>query len=86
MATAKPRRKPARTCVACREEASKQALVRIVRGPDGRAVVDRAGRAAGRGAYLHRDPGCIEIARKRKVLDRALKATVDPEFWAELES
>jgi predicted RNA-binding protein YlxR (DUF448 family) len=41
---------------------------------------------AGRGAYLHRDPGCIEIARKRKAVDRALKATVEPEFWAELHT
>lgn len=75
-----------RTCLGCRQEADKPTLVRIVRGPDGRAAVDRTGRAPGRGAYLHRDPDCIEIASKRKALERALRATVEPEFWAQLET
>jgi predicted RNA-binding protein YlxR (DUF448 family) len=75
---------PVRTCVACREEAGKGALVRVVRRPDGTAVVDGAGNAPGRGAYLHSGAACIETARKRKALERSLKATVGPEIWAEL--
>lgn len=77
-------REPVRTCVACRIEAGKGALVRIVRRPEGGAAVDLTGRASGRGAYLHRDPECIEIARKRKALERALKTPVGPEAWAAL--
>jgi uncharacterized protein len=80
------RREPVRTCVACRQEAGKGTLVRVVRGDDGHAAVDATGRAHGRGAYLHRDPNCLEIARKKKALDRALKATVSAELWAELGS
>jgi uncharacterized protein len=80
------RREPVRTCVACRHEAGKGSLVRVVRGADGVAAVDTTGRAQGRGAYLHRDPVCLEIARKKKALDRALKATVSAEIWAELGS
>jgi predicted RNA-binding protein YlxR (DUF448 family) len=80
------RREPVRTCVACRQEAGKGSLVRVVRSADGAAVVDVTGRAQGRGAYLHRDLTCIEIARKKKALDRALKATVSAEVWAELGS
>jgi uncharacterized protein len=72
--------------VACRQEASKRVLVRVVRDPTGVATIDSTGRAPGRGAYLHRDPACVEIARKRKALDRALKATAGPEFWMELGS
>ena len=45
---------PVRTCVACRQEAGKGALIRLVRGPDGSAATDPSGRAPGRGAYLHR--------------------------------
>jgi uncharacterized protein len=75
---------PVRTCVACRQEAAKQALLRIVRGPDGSARVDRTGRAPGRGAYLHRDAGCHELARKRRHLERSLSASVDAGFWADL--
>ena len=81
---AKPRREPVRTCVACRQEAGKGALVRIVRSAGGGASVDRSGRAAGRGAYLHADAACIDIARKRKALERSLNTTVGPEVWSEL--
>ena len=85
-AMATRRHKPVRTCIACRQEAGKASLVRIVRGADGTATVDITGRAQGRGAYLHRDPSCLEIAHKKKALDRALKATVSAEVWAELAS
>ncbi|TAN34388.1 YlxR family protein [bacterium] len=80
----KPRREPARTCVGCREQAGKRALIRIVRRAEGGAAVDRAGHALGRGAYLHADPECIDSARKRRALDRALHTTIQPELWSEL--
>jgi predicted RNA-binding protein YlxR (DUF448 family) len=69
--------------VACREEAGKRAMVRIVARPGG-AVIDLTGHAEGRGAYLHKDAGCLEIARKRRALDRALKTSISAEIWAEL--
>ena len=72
-------RGPLRTCVACRAEGGKRELVRFVRAPDGRVTLDRTGRAAGRGAYLHATAECFELARKRQALDRALGATVPPE-------
>jgi predicted RNA-binding protein YlxR (DUF448 family) len=75
---------PVRTCVACREEAGKGTLVRIVRQPDGSAAVDRTGHAAGRGAYVHAHGACIETARKRRALERSLKASIGLEVWAEL--
>jgi uncharacterized protein len=78
------RREPVRTCVACRQEAGKPAMVRIVRLPAGGAAVDRSGRAPGRGAYLHTDVACLEMARKRKALDRALKTFIGPQVWVEL--
>jgi uncharacterized protein len=80
------RREPVRTCVACRQEAGKTTLVRVVRDAGGGAALDPTGRAPGRGAYLHRDPSCLETARKKKALERALKTTVGAELWAELAS
>jgi uncharacterized protein len=80
------RREPVRTCVACRQEAGKRTLMRVVRDAGGGAALDPTGRAPGRGAYLHRDPSCLEAARKKKALERALKATVGAELWAELAS
>ena len=78
------RREPIRTCVACRQEAGKGTLVRVVRDPGGGAALDLGGRAPCRGAYLHRDVSCLEIARKKKALDRALRTAVGPEVWVEL--
>ena len=79
-----PRHEPSRTCVACRQEAAKDRLLRFVRGADGAAAIDRSGHAPGRGAYLHRDAGCVDTARKRRQLERALGAGVPAELWAEL--
>ena len=80
----KPHHEPTRTCVACRQEADKRSLVRIVRGADGQAVIDRTGQAPGRGAYLHHDSACVEQARKKRVLERSLRASVAAEMWPDL--
>jgi uncharacterized protein len=79
-----PRRQPVRTCVACRLEAGKGQLIRLVRRPDGGVILDRSGRANGRGAYLHADAACIETARKRRSVDRALAVAVPDEVWSEI--
>ncbi len=60
-------------------------LIRVVRGADGVAALDPTGHAPGRGAYLHSAPECIDLARKRRALDRALGAIVQPEVWADLK-
>jgi predicted RNA-binding protein YlxR (DUF448 family) len=78
------RHEPVRTCVGCREEAGKRGLIRLVRGPDGTIRADPTGRAQGRGAYLHADPGCLALARSRRALERSLKADVPPAIWEEL--
>jgi uncharacterized protein len=77
---------PVRTCVACRQEAGKAQLVRLVRRPDGSVELDRTGRQSGRGAYIHPSRDCLETARKRRSLDRALGATVPAAVWAEVSN
>ena len=64
---------PARTCVGCRLEAGKRALVRFIRNAEGVVVEDPTGRAPGRGAYLHDDPACRELASRKRSLERALR-------------
>ena len=64
----------------------KRQLIRVVRRPAGGAALDPSGVAAGRGAYLHSDPACLENARKRRALDRALGTQVPPELWSELDA
>ena len=79
-----PPREPIRTCVACRQEAGKQGLIRLHRGPDGAIALDRSAHGGGRGAYLHPDGGCLEVARKRRSLERALKGSASEILWLEL--
>ncbi|MCS6830886.1 MAG: YlxR family protein [bacterium] len=64
---------PIRTCVACRAALPKRGLVRIVRTPEGTAVVDPTGKQAGRGAYVCRSVSCVQAALKGKKLERSLK-------------
>jgi uncharacterized protein len=81
---ATPRHEPVRTCVGCRGEAGKAGLIRVVRRAAGGAALDPTGSAAGRGAYVHADATCVDLARTRKALDRALRTTIQPELWPEL--
>ena len=69
--------------MACREEAGKRSLIRVVRGSDGSVSVDATLRASGRGAYLHDAAECREVARKRRSLERALKASLPEGFWGQ---
>ncbi len=71
----RPRHVPVRTCIGCREETGKRALIRIVRTPGQHLQVDPTGKANGRGAYLHATRSCWEKALKRGTIAHALKFT-----------
>ncbi|MBD8869082.1 YlxR family protein [Nocardioides donggukensis] len=67
---------PVRTCIGCRERATKRELLRVVAGSDahGPAVVpDPSGTAPGRGAHLHPTTACYDLAVKRRAFGRALR-------------
>ena len=73
-----------RMCVGCREMKPKKELIRVVRQPSGQVILDRTGKAAGRGAYVCPDSACLEKARKIKVIERTLEATIEPAVWEQL--
>ena len=79
-----PKKIPMRQCVGCGEMKEKKTLIRIIRTPEGRIILDRTGRANGRGAYICDDPACLAAARKKKSLNRAFKMQVSEEIWEEL--
>jgi uncharacterized protein len=68
-------RTPRRTCVVCRTTTAKRTLHRIVRSPAGTVEFDPTGKAAGRGAYLCGQPACLDLAVRRRSIQRALKVT-----------
>ena len=63
---------PQRTCVGCRAKAAKTDLLRVVE-IEGLLVPDPAGRLPGRGASVHLDPRCVDLAEKRRAFPRALR-------------
>lgn len=65
----------------CRTTGSRQALLRVVADHD-ELVVDVARRMPGRGAWLHPDPHCLELAVKRRAFGRALRLAASPDAGA----
>ena len=62
---------PLRQCVGCGEMKPKTELIRIVKTPDGKIMLDRSGKANGRGAYICHNDECYKKAVKAKRLERA---------------
>ena len=74
-------RTPVRTCIGCRGRGGRSDLVRVV-VVEGVLVPDPRARIAGRGAWLHPDPACLDLAVRRRALTRALRAEVSPDVSA----
>lgn len=68
-------RLPVRTCVGCRDRGGRSDLVRVV-VVEGVLVPDPRARIPGRGAWLHPDLDCLDLAVRRRALPRAFKLTV----------
>ena len=75
---------PMRTCIACRANKPKKELIRIVKTPDG-IMLDRTGKAQGRGAYVCNDRACIEKLKKVKALSRAFSCEVDASVYDRIQ-
>ena len=78
------KRQRPRTCVLCREEAPKRALIRLVRSPEGTVYIDEKGKLPGRGAYLCARVECLEKAKKNNSLARSLKTAVPSGLYEQL--
>ncbi len=70
-----------RTCVGCRATGGRADLVRVV-VVEGVLVPDPRARLAGRGAWLHPDPACLDLAVRRRAFARALRSDVAPDVSA----
>lgn len=81
---ARKKHKPQRTCIACRETKEKWDLIRVVRTPEGKVIVDPTGKANGRGAYVCRNANCIDIGLQRGRLAKAINVTLSTEELAAL--
>lgn len=80
----KIRKVPLRKCVGCQEMKDKRSLLRIVLTPDGEVFLDTTGKQNGRGAYVCNDSACLQLARKKKSLERALKTAIPDAVYERL--
>lgn len=78
------RKIPLRSCVITKEKLPKNELIRIVRTPDNEVIIDRTGKANGRGAYLKKDKEVFDKARKTRILNRILEVEIDDKIFDEL--
>ena len=76
---------PLRRCAGCNEQKTKKELVRVVRTPEGEIMLDRTGKANGRGVYLCPSIQCLQKAKKAKRLERSFDLAVPEEVWNSLE-
>ena len=76
---------PLRSCVVTREKLPKQELLRVVRTPEGNVVVDDSGKMNGRGAYIKKDVTVLEMAQKKKVLERHLECNIEESVYDEIK-
>ena len=79
------RKIPMRKCVATNESLPKKELLRIVRNKEGEVSVDLSGKANGKGAYLKKDLGALELAIKKNALERALEVKVPETVYEEIK-
>ena len=64
----------------------KRDLIRIVRTPEGEAVLDPTGKRSGRGAYVCRQAECLRRAIRQKQLERQLEINLTEEISGMLTS
>lgn len=73
---------PVRSCVGCKQRAIKTDLLRLVvvaddegsrEGEAAHVVPDPSGRRLGRGASLHPDVRCLDLAVQRRAFPRAFR-------------
>ena len=73
-----------RTCIATRELKPIEELIRLCLTPSHHVIIQKDKHIEGRGAYISRNIEAINIARKKKLLNRALRCQVDEAIYDEL--
>jgi len=76
---------PMRLCTGCGASKPKKELIRILRTPEDKIIVDATGKKNGRGAYICCSVECLRKAIKSRGLERSLKVEIPKELLLTLE-
>lgn len=80
----KVKKVPLRKCVVTNEQHPKMEMFRIVRTPENQVVIDLVGKVKGHGAYVCKKKSVIQMAMKKKLLNRHLEIEVPDTIFEEL--
>lgn len=80
----KTKKIPMRRCIGCMESKPKNQLIRIVAKAEGGVMIDRTGKANGRGVYLCPGTQCFATAKKKRAIPRGLETEVTEQQLEEL--
>lgn len=69
---------PVRTCIGCRARVAVSELLRVVLVGD-ELRPDPGRQLLGRGASVHPDPGCLDLAERRRAFGRAFRVPTAPD-------
>ena len=76
---------PMRMCVGCRQMKEKKDMIRVLRTQEGEFCIDITGKKNGRGAYVCKNPQCLQMAVKNHGLERSFKMSIPKETAVLLE-
>ena len=74
-----------RLCIGCGERKPKDAMIRIVRTPEGDIRADGTGKEPGRGAYVCRNAECVRLACAKHGPERSFRTRLSKEVREELQ-
>lgn len=73
-----------RKCIVSQEMFPKKSLIRVVRTPENEVLIDPTGKKSGRGAYLCAKAEYIDLAQKKKALERVFQTKIDSTLYDQL--
>lgn len=76
---------PMRQCIGCGEMKPKKEMVRVIKTTEGEILLDRTGKKNGRGAYLCDNRECLDLAIKKRGLDRSFQMSIQKEIYEMLQ-
>ncbi len=81
-----PKIEPVRTCVACRTKGTKENFFKVVMNKNGEVLVETTKKLDGRGAYVCKNQECLNLCKKKRILNRVFKREVPENVYEELLS
>ena len=73
-----------RMCCICKNRYNKNEMIRLVKQKSGEILVDLSGKMNGRGAYICKNPDCLERVKNQKILSRLFKCEIPSAVYVKL--